>query len=204
MTQAKPRFRTFEEYLDYDDESDRRYELINGELFELPPESPENDFFALNLRDLLIKVVRRQLVRVHTCEMQVRVLEPKDPANRYPDLVILRPEHLEIMQRRLTINSDMPPPQLVAEVVSPGKKNREHLRCAKGVRDLIRKRDQYAARGIPEYWLIDPSRSVVVVLTLKGDFYQEQSFTGNVAIVSPTFPDLQLTAEQVLRAGDDV
>ena len=204
MTQAKPRFRTFEEYLDYDDESDRRYELINGELFELPPESPENDFFALNLRDLLIKVVRRQLVRVHTCEMQVRVLEPKDPANRYPDLVILRAEHLEIMQRRLTIKLDMPPPQLVAEVVSPGKKNREHLRCAKGVRDLIRKRDQYAARGIPEYWLIDPSRSVVVVLTLKGDFYQEQSFTGSVAIISPTFPDLQLTADQILRAGDDV
>lgn len=90
MTQAKPQFASFEEYLTDSNELSGRYELIDGELIELPPESPENDFFALNLRDLLIEIVHRQLVRVHTCEVQVPVLEPKDPANRYPDLVILR------------------------------------------------------------------------------------------------------------------
>lgn len=48
MTQAKPRFRTFEEYLNYDDGSDRRYELVNGELIELPPESEPNNAIARN------------------------------------------------------------------------------------------------------------------------------------------------------------
>ena len=190
MTQAKQRFTSFEQYLDYDDGSDARHELINGELFELPPESPENDFFALNLRDLLIKVVRRQLVRVHTCEMQVRVLEPKDPANRYPDLVILRPEHLEIMQRRLTIKLDMPPPQLVAEVISPGKKNRD--------RDLIRKRAQYAARGIPEYWLVEPENQTITVLRLEGEQYSEVGiFSGGDRIPSTEFENLELIVEEV-------
>jgi Uma2 family endonuclease len=42
MTQAKPRFSNFEEYLSYDDGTDKRYELLNGELIELPPESGEN------------------------------------------------------------------------------------------------------------------------------------------------------------------
>jgi hypothetical protein len=42
MTQAKPRFSTFEEYLSYDDGTDKLYELFNGELIELPPESGEN------------------------------------------------------------------------------------------------------------------------------------------------------------------
>ena len=36
MTQAKPRFRTIKDYLDYDDGTDTRYELVNGELVEMP------------------------------------------------------------------------------------------------------------------------------------------------------------------------
>jgi Uma2 family endonuclease len=190
MTQAKPRFRTFEDYLDYDDGTDRRCELINGELIELPPESPENDLFALNLRDLFIRIVRRQLVRVHTCEMQVQVLEPKDPANRYPDLVILRTEHLDLMQRRLTIKLDMPPPQLVAEVISPGKSNRD--------RDLLRKREQYAAREIPEYWLIDPENQTITVLRLEDRKYIESGiFSLNDRVISGEFRNLELTVEEV-------
>ena len=42
MTQAKPRFRTIDEYLDYDDGTDTRYELVNGELVELPNEKQIN------------------------------------------------------------------------------------------------------------------------------------------------------------------
>ena len=196
MTQAKPRFRNFEDYLDYDDGSDRRYELVDGEIVELPPESPENDFLALNLRDLLITLVRRQLIRVHTCEIEVPILKPREPANRYPDLVILRAEHLDLMGRRLTIKLDMPPPTLIVEVVSPGTESTENYQ-----RDYTGKRDQYAARGIPEYWLIDPPRQTVLVLTLKGVSYQEKSFTGQAPIVSSAFPDLKLTAEQILNAG---
>ena len=135
----------------------------------MPPESPENDFFALNLRDRLINLVPRQLIRVHTCEVQVRVLEPTDPANRYPDLVILRSEHLELMQRRLTVELEMPPPRLAAEVISPGKQNR--------ARDLIRKREQYAAREIPEYWLIDPEQQTITVLRLEDGQYVEAEFS---------------------------
>jgi Uma2 family endonuclease len=33
---------TFEEYLNYDDTSDTRYELVNGELVVVPPESNLN------------------------------------------------------------------------------------------------------------------------------------------------------------------
>jgi len=197
MTQAKLRFATFEEYLSYSDDPENslegRFELIYGELIELPPESPENDFFALNLRDFFIQIALRQLVRVHTCEVQVPVLQPKDAANRYPDLVILRPEHLELMERRLTITLDMPPPQLVVEVVSPGKTNRD--------RDYINKRSQYAAIGVPEYWLVDPKAQTVMVLELEGDDYREiGTFQGITPIVSPTLPALTLSAEQVFQS----
>jgi Uma2 family endonuclease len=34
---------TVEEYLAYDDGTDRRYELEDGQLLEMPPERPENN-----------------------------------------------------------------------------------------------------------------------------------------------------------------
>lgn len=155
MTQAKEKFTTFEEYLSYSDRTpmEGRYELVDGELIELPPESELNIWIADNLQFLLAiaKVVSRRLIKTHACEVQVPVLQTKDAANRYPDLVILRPEHLELSQRRLTITLDMPPPCLIVEVVSPGKTNRD--------RDYIRKRAQYAAIAVPEYWLLDSDSS---------------------------------------------
>jgi Uma2 family endonuclease len=52
----------------------------------------------------------------------------------------------------------MPPPRLVVEVVSPGKTNID--------RDYRYKRSQYQARGIAEYWIVDPITQRVTVLTL--------------------------------------
>jgi Uma2 family endonuclease len=190
MTQAKPRFATFAEYLTYSQDLEGRFLLIDGEMIELPPESGLNDWIALNLRDRLIGVIRRPLIRIHTCEVQVPVLRPKDAANRFPDLVVLREEHLPLTQKRLTITLDMPPPQLVAEVVSPGKSSQD--------RDCINKRAQYAAIGIPEYWLIDPDTQTVTVMELRGDDYSMVGiFQGENRVVSICFPSLNLTTEQI-------
>jgi Uma2 family endonuclease len=68
-------------------------------------------------------------------------------------------------------------------------------------RDYREKRLEYETRGIPEYWIIDPMAAVVIILTLKVAKYQEQQFTQHQRLNSPLFPDLNLTAEQVLRAG---
>jgi Uma2 family endonuclease len=192
MTQARVKFASFEEYLSYSDATpmEGRYELINGALIQLPPESEENNWLALNLRDYLIQVVSRRLVRVHACEVQVPVLHPGDAANRFPDLVVLRQEHLELTQRRLTITLDMPPPRLIVEVVSPGKTNRD--------RDYIYKRSQYAAIGVPEYWLVDPVAQTVMVLSLQAESYQEIGVFGHSdAIASVELAGLQLTVAQI-------
>lgn len=42
MLSVKPRFQSFEEYLAYDDPSDKLYELFNGELVAMPLESGLN------------------------------------------------------------------------------------------------------------------------------------------------------------------
>ncbi len=42
MLNVKPRFASFAEYLQYNDDSEKLYELFNGELIEMPPESGLN------------------------------------------------------------------------------------------------------------------------------------------------------------------
>jgi Uma2 family endonuclease len=196
MTQARVKFTTFEDYLSYSDETpmEGRYELINGELVELPPESEPNNWIANHLQFLLAaaKVSPLRLIRIHALELQVPVLRPNDAANRYPDLVILRPEHLELMKRRLTITLDMPPPRLIVEVISPGKTNRD--------RDVIYKRAQYAAIAVPEYWLVDPMAQTVMVLSLEGEVYREVGvFANQKAIASVELVGLELVAEQIFE-----
>jgi Uma2 family endonuclease len=62
-----------------------------------------------------------------------------------------------------------------------------------------RKRAQYAARGIAEYWAIDPIEQVVTVLRLENGQYVEVGvFRDGGAIVSPMFPQLSLTVQQIL------
>lgn len=193
MVQAQSKKLTFDEYLNYSNDTGQRYELIDGELIALPPESEPNNFIANYLFFYLASsgLVPLRLIKTHNCEVQVAVLRSGDAANRYPDLIILEPEHIPLTATRLTITFDMLPPRLVVEVVSPGRVGRD--------RDYERKRAQYAARGIAEYWVIDPIEQVVTVLRLEEGQYAEVGvFRDGEAIVSPMFPQLSLRVQQIL------
>lgn len=194
MTFTKARFASFEEYLSADasDLPEGRYEYWDGELVPVMSESPENDDIANYIFFLLLQMgVYRKLVRPHSCEIEVI----GNPKTRFPDLTVLDNVHLVLMAKSNRVTRKMPPPRLVVEVVSPGDESKPNYK-----RDYIDKRDQYAAIGIPEYWLVDPEREWVMVGTLVASVYQFVIFRGNDTIVSPTFPELKLTAAIVLEA----
>ena len=195
MTQAKPRFRTIEEYLDYDDGTDTRYELVNGELVEVGAESTLNTQIAVFLIAAFLqlgisygRLGIKQQISVSSSEVTARE----------PDLMVHSEESAIAIsgQKQALLTFEMPTPSLVIEVVSPGKPGSDNYN-----RDYVEKPKEYAARGIPEFWQIDPDRTVVVVLTLKDEAYQLREFRGGNQVVSVMFPDLQLMADQILRAG---
>ena len=184
------RYFTLAEYLDYDDGTDTRYELVAGELVVMPSESDLNNVIAIYLLAAFLPFVPVQHLRRGT-EI---VISGARATSRVPDLMVLTEELAAILKgaTRSMILLDMPPPALVVEIVSPGKDNED--------RDYRYKRSEYAARGIPEYWIIDPAREQVTVLTLVDGFYETASFQGTDRLVSSTFPDLTLTAAQILQA----
>ena len=183
---------TLEEYLVYDDGTDTKYELIDGELVEMPPESDRNNLISLYLLVEFFKFLPIKLIRHKDTEI---VVTGNRTRVRFPDLIILTEELFGAIDgKRATITQDMPPPALVVEVVSPGKVNED--------RDYRYKRSEYAARGIPEYWIVDPSQAKVTVLIWVDGMYEEAVFQGSNAIASTTFPNLKLTAAQVLGVGE--
>jgi Uma2 family endonuclease len=185
---TQPRFESFEDYLAYTDDNNRLYELFNGELVQVPPESGFNIGIANFLFTLFLPIVGYLRVRGHGLELEVN----GEPRNRYPDLTIIKTEHIEQLRSRNTIRLQMAPPDLVVEVVSPGELQRS--------RDYIAKRMQYQDREIPTYWIIDPQVREIMVLTLTAAGYQEQIYRGNDKL---TFQDtlLNLTADEILSAG---
>jgi Uma2 family endonuclease len=190
MTTAVRKF-TLDEYLAYDDGTDTKYELVDGELVEMPPESDRNNIISLYLLSHFLKFIPIQLIRHKDTEL---VVIGNRTRVRLPDLMILTQELFEaIAGRRATITPDMPSPAMVVEVVSPGKVNED--------RDYRYKRSEYAARGIHEYWIVDPDKSRITLLTLVDGLYEEMIFQGTDMIRSTTFPMLDLTASQVLTAG---
>ena len=195
MTFTQARFTSFEEYLTADpsDLPEGRCEYWDGELVPVMAESGFNAFLANWLFFALVSAgVPIVLLRPHSCEVEV----PGNPRTRYPDLTVLDEVHVPLIAKNERITRKMPPPPMVVEVVSPGDEKSDNYK-----RDYESKRNQYAAIGIPEYWLVDPEREWVKVGTLTDGAYQFATFRGDDAIASPTFPKLKLTAAAVLSAG---
>ncbi|MEX0271925.1 Uma2 family endonuclease [Leptolyngbyaceae cyanobacterium UHCC 1019] len=181
---------TLEEYLNYDDGTDTRYELVNGELIAMPTESTLNIRIATFLLAYFLQLgvpFYRLAIRAQIAVSGARVTA------REPDLMVLSEEAAAALDgaTQCLITHDMPPPLLVIEVVSPKQENR----------DYRHKRTEYAARQIPEYWIVDPIAQKVTVLEWVDGLYEEQVYQGDQAIVSPQFSGLNLTAAQVLGTG---
>lgn len=182
---------------------DNRYELIDGEVFDLEPTGPHEEVAAFITTKVCVQideigspwfVLQRGLLRPSNLGMT---------AFR-PDVAVvdrdeLTKEPLWSNQSILTLGSSI---KFVAEVVSSNWQN-----------DYARKVEDYATLGIPEYWIADyaglggtrhigkPKQPTLSICTLVDGEYEIQQFRGNEPIASPTFPGLKLTAEKVLRAG---
>lgn len=183
---------TLEEYLNYDDGTDTLYELVNGELVVMRPESELNRRIAA----FLFACFLQQGIPPYRLTMKTEVVVSGSRATtRLPDLMVLSEELATALKgaSRSTVMMDMPPPLLVVEVVSPGKENVD--------RDYRYKRSEYAARGIAEYWIVDPIEGRVTVLEWVEGLYEERVFQGNERIVSLILPHFDLTSERVMNAG---
>jgi Uma2 family endonuclease len=176
---------TFADYLAYDDGTDNQYELEDGVLILMNPPIGLHALIVRFLSNTFEAEIRRlghpwaalQMVGVRTAPRR----------SRLPDLCIVPMEVVrEYLDRSAVIESDA---VLAIELVSP-----ESIK-----RDYRFKRAEYAAFGIPEYWIVDPMEQKVTLLTLLEGLYEEVVYRDHDLIVSQIFSELKLTVNQILK-----
>jgi Uma2 family endonuclease len=185
---------SFEEYLIYNDGTDTRYELVNGELVAMSLGTGKHGAIAEFLYDQFREIIKQQALPWTAKQMIVAVRSPRGgrwDTCRIPDITLLSQQQWEDMaEREAVINLNEPPPLLVVEVVSPSTK----------MDDYRSKQSEYSVLNIPEYWIVDPIESKVTLGQLDHGLYTLTEYRGEQLINSPTFPQLQLTASQILAA----
>jgi Uma2 family endonuclease len=172
---------TYEDLFDLPDDG-RRYEIIEGVLYEMPAPNMEHAELISNLiLRVLWPVVEPIGGRVYTAPLDV-FLRGANPVQ--PDVFVLLPEQFGHKSKRGVEG----PPALIVEVLSPS--NPEH--------DRATKRLLYARAGVPEYWLVSPETATVEVLVLDGDSYRTHArVAGDELLTSPTLPALACPASVV-------
>jgi Uma2 family endonuclease len=200
-TNIHPEKLSFEAFLAGYLENDR-YELIDGELIDLEPTGLHEQVSGLINRKLNVEIDREHLPWLIPMKCLIKPLGSSSALR--PDVVILdqtvlTQEPLWRQEPVITLGSSV---KLVVEVVSGNWQN-----------DYARKVEEYEALGIYEYWIVDylglggkryigsPKQPTITIYQLVNQTYQGQQFRRSDYLISPTFPSLAITADEIFTAG---
>lgn len=202
MTQTLPKLLTFAEFVAWLPDQGR-YELHNGVIFPMnPPVGFHEDIKCFLITELAYECKRLKLP--YGISNQSWVKSPQNESAYLPDILLINREILatdSIWQKSAIISrSDAIP--LIIEVVSTNWED-----------DYYKKLGDFEKLGVPEYWIVDylalgarrfignPKQPTISVHSLFEGEYQLNQFRDNEKIISPTFPELNLTANQIFQAS---
>ena len=177
---------TFEAYLALNPE--HRSELVDGALITMNPPTIEHFLIAKFIEQALDAEIK-QLQEPWLCFREAGIRSTLR-RSRLTDVCVVTVDQARELRGLSTVFQT--PPLLAVEVVSPDSIQR----------DYRHKRSEYAAMGIPEYWIVDPLKRIITWLQLNEGFYDETVFTITQTLQSSLFPDLSLKVEDILAAGN--
>ena len=171
---------TYEDYLLLPE--DRRYEIVDGELFLTPAPTPYHQTVAKRLGFLLDSYVEGgHLGEVFIAPCDV-VLSRFDVLQ--PDVFFISAKRLSIIGEKYISEA----PDLVVEVLSPSTADRDQVAKAK----------QYARFGVSEMWIADPrARTIEVFVNSSEGFRREAVYGGADVLRTPILPGLAIPLDKV-------
>jgi len=204
QTQAKLKLYTFDEFIEwYPENSTRKYELHNGVIIEVPPPTGEHTDIISFLIEVILAVLKLSGLP-YRVSASVFVKTPNAKSAYLPDMLVVNREHLKnepLWKKQSTLIYPESVP-MVIEIVSTNWQD-----------DYYDKIRDYETMGIPEYWIVDyaalggrkfignPKVPTIFVCELVDGEYVMTPFRGSDLIVSPTFPQLNLTAQQIFDSA---
>ncbi len=209
MTQAQAQIHenqaklyTFDEFIEwYPENSEFRYELHDGVIIEMPkPKGKHSNLTGSLIEKILITIREMGSGDIWTIPRESIVKPYRDKSGYEPDIIVLNKETISTETRWETesIIQKATSVKLIVEVVSTNWQD-----------DYYDKLRDYEGMSILEYWIVDyaalggrdfigyPKQSTIFVYELIDGEYVKTMFRGNDLIKSPTFSQLNLTAQQI-------
>ncbi|AUS99654.1 hypothetical protein CLI64_04215 [Nostoc sp. CENA543] len=219
MTQALRKLTTFDEFVaKYPDGTGKLYELHDGVVVEIPQPTGEHE----EVTGFLAFEITRECIRLNLSYFipKTALVKPPESESAYsPDVLLLNRPNLTnepLWKKESTVIQVISIP-LIIEVVSTAVASSRETRpthCLTNWRDdYLKKYADYEVMGISEYWIVDytglggrefignPKQPTILVCCLEEGEYTVRKFRGDNRIQSVTFPDLNLTAQQIFNAS---
>ncbi len=206
MTQSLQKLFTFDEFIEFlsTQPENIRYELYDGEVIQMPqPKGKHEEIIAFLAAILGYEFVRLKLK--YGISNKGLVQSENKQSGYFPDILVLNLSNL-VNEPRWQEESILAQPEsipLVIEVVSTNWRDDYHKKFA-----------DYEEMGIQEYWIVDyaalgskaligdPKQPTITIYSLSDEGeYSGKQFRRDDRIESPTFPDLNLTAQQIFSAS---
>jgi Uma2 family endonuclease len=201
MTTTTSKKLTFEEFLEQYPDGYGIYELVNGEIVQVEPTRAHKNVARFLVFAFNDEIRRLKLDYIPDKDIVVRTVTASgQEQGRNPDVGVVSASVWN--SNVLAYGALTEPIQLAVEVASTNWED-----------DYVDKLDEYQRLGIPEYWIVDylaiasraylgnPKVPTVSVYQLVEGQYQVQKFRGSDRILSNTFPELELTVEQVVDSS---
>ena len=180
LDRPKKKVLTYEDYLRLEDE--RRYELINGRLEEMPAPTTEHQRILKRLMKAILPMEDESKWEVLPSPVDVILSEN---VVLQPDIVIVFQQGKNEVRGRI-----FGPPDLVVEVVSPSSY----------ARDRYEKFSLYERYGVKEYWLVYPEYRAIEVWCLKdGKYVLHSVAVGSGEVESCVLKGFKVKVEEVLK-----
>jgi Uma2 family endonuclease len=175
MVATQPKYWTYDDLFDL---PEGRYEIVDGELYQMPAPGMDHAHAVINLIPLLLPIVYAMGGEVFTAPVDV-FMRGANPVQ--PDIIVLLAEKLGLESDRGIEGA----PDLLVEIISPSNPER----------DIKLKWRHYALAGVREYWLVHPQEQWFEVMTLRGDEYVTHvRATGDEVVSSPLLLGLSFPA----------
>ncbi|MGB3237963.1 MAG: Uma2 family endonuclease [Geitlerinemataceae cyanobacterium] len=159
--------------------SDRRVELIEGEIIEMPPEGEPHAYSSHEASDYLTQLLgNRATIR------QAKPITLPNNSEPEPDIAIVERLGRQYRQHH-------PYPDNIFWLIEYANSSLE--------KDLQKKSKIYAAVGIPEYWVVNLKKMYLVVFRDILDGEYATKFTRTTGEIHPlAFPDISVSVEHII------
>jgi Uma2 family endonuclease len=201
QTVPKTKLVTFAEFIEWYPQTGVRYELHDGVIIEMtPPVGDHEEIVGFLATQITLEFSRLKLP--YFIPKTAFIKPPEKESGYSPDILLLNRPNLvnePLWKKASTISQSASVP-LVVEVVSTNWRDDYHKKLA-----------DYEEMGIAEYWIVDyaafggralignPKQPTISIYQLVDGEYQVSQFRGDDLIISPSFPELSLTANQIFQ-----